>query len=69
MTEPLPCPFCGAAPIIHKHRDTPNAKEQGVSAGAWAQVECASDKCAMRIVKTHRCGSADDAVAIWNARG
>lgn len=69
MAEILPCPFCGSAPVVHKHRDTPNAKEQGVLPGAWAQIECASNACANRIVKTHRCGTEADAIEIWNARG
>jgi hypothetical protein len=68
MAEPLPCPFCGSQPVVHNHRATPNAKEQGVRPGAWAQVECTSVMCNSRIVKTHRYGTVEDAVTIWNNR-
>jgi hypothetical protein len=66
MTEPLPCPFCKSKPVVHNHRAPENAKAQGVVPGAWAAVECSADACRGRIVKTHRYGTVEDAVRVWN---
>lgn len=58
MTEPLECPFCKSKPAVHRHQKAP----------AWFKVECVSDKCSMRKVHTHACGSEAEAVRIWNDR-
>lgn len=68
MTDILSCPFCGSAPVVHNHHAPQDAAKQGIVGNKWAQIECASAKCAMRMVKTHRCGSVEDAIAVWNDR-
>ena len=39
MTKPLPCPFCGCAPVILPE----DPKREG---DAWGKVVCSNDKCA-----------------------
>lgn len=68
MNAPDVCPFCKESPIVHQHKSPTDAEQSKLKAGSWAQVECASEKCAMRVVKTHRCGSLEEAVRIWNER-
>lgn len=53
-----PCPFCGAQPELRSHNKGMPVR--------WYEVVCASSACDMRDVKTHRCGSEDDAVKVWN---
>lgn len=57
MMDPLPCPFCGADPVIHEHR----IEDEGYTA-----CECPD------FGRTHIAGvhadSAEEAVAGWNKR-
>lgn len=61
MTAPDTCPFCKAAPAIHRSKREGNGTPYFV-------VECVSEACAMRIVKTHACGDEESAVKVWNTR-
>lgn len=59
---PLPCPFCGAPPVVGEHR---SSDETGECEG-YAYAECPNHGA------THFAGvhadSIDEAVAVWNAR-
>lgn len=64
----LPCPFCGKQPVINRHAAPPKeAVDAGLKPGAWAEVQCKSEECANRIVKTHRCGTEADAIKVWES--
>lgn len=53
-----PCPFCQQPPVVHQSPREP----------AWYQVACASNECSGREVRTHRCGSREEAEKLWDDR-
>ncbi|OQW38085.1 MAG: hypothetical protein A4E20_04745 [Nitrospira sp. SG-bin2] len=64
--EPKPCPFCGSEPVIHHKKNAQRIIGATTNAGEYFKVECVSDKCSMREVRTHACGSREAAIEVWN---
>lgn len=41
MTDPLPCPFCGALPAL-------NPKDPAREGNAWGEVRCVNSQCLVK---------------------